>query len=218
MKGANTMVHGQSENFFNKAITTMAQSYLAEGYAINTDTMNGRNRLDLRKGRHFVRIWIDRESAYRYDKELDKQGYWGDLYFIKVGSTHLQNPNIDTVWDDNLDVFSKKCYYEVGRWGNHKAVTDSRDEAIQCAKKASNRWENRSMVYNRRTTYKDIERLKIAFNFIKKLPQTKSIHLEHVDAVEKEYNDNKTKYWYTVKWHTTSGISKSARLNWKKTF
>ena len=218
MKGVNNMIHGQSENFFNKAMTTMAQPYLAQGYAINTDTMSGRNQIDLRKGRHFVRIWIDRDSAYSCDKELEKQGYWGDIYFLKVGSTTLEYPNTDSVWNSKLDVFSEKHFYEVGRWCSHQAVTDSRDEALQCAKKASKRWENRSNIYQRTTTYKDIERLKIAFKFIKKLPQTKSIHLEHVDAVEKEYNDNRTRYWYNVKWHTTSGISKSARLNWKKTF
>lgn len=216
MKGVNTMIYGQSYNLFNRKMTEIAQPYLAEGYIINTDTMS-RNEIDLRKGKHFVRIWVDRESSYRFDKALEKEGYWGDIYFIKVGSTTLQNPNTDTVWNDRLDVFSTKMYYEVGRWNSHKAYTDSREEALQCAKKASKRSEYR-YGYSYRKTYKDINRLKVAFNFIKKLPQTKSIHLEHVDEVRKEYNDNRTRYWYYVQWHTTSGITKTAKLNWKKTF
>ena len=127
------MIYGQSYNLFNKEMTKIAQSYLAQGYAINTTTMNGRWQIDLRNGKNFVRIWVENEHSHHYP-QLESKGFWGDIYFLRVGTATLEYPNTDSIWNDKLTLISEKKYYEVGRWTSQKAFTDNENEAIRCAK------------------------------------------------------------------------------------
>lgn len=55
--------------------------------------------------------------------------------------------------------------------------------------------------------YKDINRLKIGFKIVKKMPKTKSIHLENIKCVTRS-RDYNGRLEYTVYYDTVSGISK----------
>lgn len=55
--------------------------------------------------------------------------------------------------------------------------------------------------------YNDIDRLKIGFHIVKKMPKTKSIHLENISRITRS-RDYNGKLEYTVYYNTTSGVSK----------
>lgn len=205
------MIHNMKSNFLDSEITKIANGYISNGYMINTSTMrgsDGTNRVDLRKGNKFIRIWVERISAWSYNKELDKKyGYDNDIFVLRVGYKELQHPLTDGVWSSDLAISYEKPYYKIGhdRY-NEGAYTDDFEEVKNWMAVASPRWSRR---YDAKKSieYKDINRLKIGFNIVKKMPKTKSIHLENIKCVTRS-RDYNGRLEYTVYYDTASGISK----------
>ena len=205
------MIHNIKSNFLDSEITKFASGYISNGYMINTATMrgsDGTNRVDLRKGNKFIRIWMERTNSYSYNKELDeKYDYWNDIFVLRVGYKELKNPTIDSVWSSDLAISYEQPYYKIGnnRY-NEGAYTDDFEEVKHWMAVASPRWSRRSNT-KKSIEYKDIDRLKIGFNIVKKMPKTKSIHLENIKCVTRS-RDYNGKLEYTVYYDTVSGISK----------
>ena len=130
------MIHNMKSNFLDSEITKLASGYISNGYILNTATMSGSdgtNRVDLRKGNKFIRIWMERTSAWSYNKELDtKYNYGGDIFVLRVGYKELGYPNTDSVWSSDLAVSYEKPYYKIGnnRY-NEGAYTDDFEE-VKC--------------------------------------------------------------------------------------
>lgn len=206
------MIHNMKSNFLDSEITKLVSGYISNGYMINTRTIrgsDGTNRVDLRKGNKFIRIWVEETSAYSYNKELDeKYDYWNDIFVLRVGYTELKNPTTDSVWSNDLAISYEKPYYKIGsnRY-DEGAYTDDFEEVkhwidIRYPRlKAKSKYEKTSIDYN------DINRLKIGFNIVKKMPKTKSIHLENIKCVTRSRDWN-GRLEYTVYYDTASGISK----------
>ena len=205
------MIHNMKSNFLDSEITKFASGYISNGYILNTETMrgsDGTNRVDLRKGNKFIRIWMERTTSYSYNKELDeKYDYWNDIFVLRVGYKELKNPTIDSVWSSDLAISYEQPYYKIGnnRY-NEGAYTDDFEEVKHWMAVASPRWSRRSNT-KKSIEYKDIDRLKIGFNIVKKMPKTKSIHLENIKCVTRS-RDYNGKLEYTVYYDTVSGISK----------
>ena len=205
------MIHNMKSNFLDSEITKFASGYISNGYMINTATMrgsDGTNRVDLRKGNKFIRIWMERTSSYSYNKELDeKYDYWNDIFVLKVGYIELKNPTTDSVWSSDLAISYEQPYYKIGSRGyNDGAYTDDFEEVKHWMAVAKPRWSRRSNT-KKSIEYKDIDRLKIGFNIVKKMPKTKSIHLENIKCVTRS-RDYNGKLEYTVYYDSVSGISK----------
>jgi hypothetical protein len=198
-------------NFLDSEITKFVSGYIANGYTLNTETMrgsDGTNRVDLRKGNKFIRIWIERTSAYSYNKELDeKYDYWNDIFVLKVGYKELTNSNTDSVWSSDLAVSYEQPYYKIGnnRY-DEGAYTDDFEEVKHWMTVHYPRSEAKSKRKNS-IDYNDIDRLKIGFQIVKKMPKTKSIHLENIKSVTRS-RDYNGKLEYTVYYVTASGIIK----------
>jgi hypothetical protein len=198
-------------NFLDSEITKFVSGYVSNGYMINTETMSGSdgtNRVDLRKGNKFIRVWMERTSSYSYNKELDeKYNYWNDIFVLRVGYKELKNPTTDTVWSKDLAISYEQPYYKIGRDRyNEGAYTDDFEEVKH--------WMNirypRSHARSKKSDsidYNDIDRLKIGFKIVKKMPKTKSIHLENIKRVTRS-RDYNGRLEYTVHYNTASGISK----------
>ena len=207
------MIHNMKSNFLDSEITKFASGYIANGYMLNTETMSGSNGtrfVDLRKGNKFIRIWVERTSAYSYNKELDKKyDYWNDIFVLRVGYTELKYPTTDSVWNDKLAISYEQPYYRIGdRRYDEGAYTDDFEEVKHWMevhyprlKAKSERRENISI------DYKDIDRLKIGLKIVKKMPKTKGIHLENIKCVTRS-RDYNSKLEYTVYYDTASGVSK----------
>ena len=205
------MIHNMKSNFLDSEITKFASGYISNGYMINTDTMSGSDgtrRVDLRKGNKFIRVWIERTSSYLYNKELeDKYHYYGDVFVLRVGYIELKNPNIDHVWSSDLAISYEKPYYKIGDRGyNNGAITDDFEEVKHWLDIARPRWNNHS---DKKTSidYNDIDRLRIGFNIVKKMPKTKSIHLENIKYITRS-RDYNGRLEYTVYYDSVSGIRK----------
>lgn len=204
------MIHNMKSNFLDSEITKLVSEYISNGYMINTATMrgsDGTNRVDLRKGNKFIRIWMERTSAYSYNKELDKKyDYWNDIFVLRIGYKELKNPTTDSVWSSDLAISYEQPYYKIGnnRY-DEGAYTDDFEEVKHWMAVASPRWSRRSNVKS--IDYNDINRLKIGFKIVKKMPKTKSIHLENIKRVTRS-RDYNGRLEYTVYYDTASGISK----------
>ena len=207
------MIHNMKSNFLDSEITKFVSGYISNGYMINTATMrgsDGTNRVDLRKGNKFIRIWMERTSAYSYNKELDKKyDYWNDIFVLRVGYKELKNPTTDSVWSSDLAISYEQPYYKIGnnRY-DEGAYTDDFEEvkhwmAIRYPRLRARSESERKKVVD----YNDINRLKIGFKIVKKMPKTKSIHLENIKRVTRS-RDYNGKLEYTVYYDTASGVSK----------
>lgn len=205
------MIHNMKSNFLDSEITRLASGYIANGYMINTETMkgsDGTNRVDLRKDNKFIRIWMERTSAWSYNKELDtKYDYYNDIFVLRVGYKELKNPTTDSVWSSDLAISYKQPYYKIGndRY-SEGAYTDDFEEVKHWMAVQYPRLHAKSR-RNTLINYDDIDRLKIGFKIVKKMPKTKSIHLENIKYITRS-RDYNGKLEYTVHYVTASGVDK----------
>lgn len=200
------MIHNMKSNFLNEAITTLVRKYMDIGYILNTQTMRGSDgteRVDLRKGKDFIRVWIARTSAWAYDKSLSMvYDYSGDIFVLRVGHTILTFPDTDLVWSNELEVIYEEPYYKIGYWDNNEALTDDFKEVKHWMSVAYPRRRERHKTESQPVNYTDIDRLKIGLNVVKRMPRTKSIHLENIDSISRIYDYGVV---YIVHYHTNKG-------------
>ena len=210
------MIHNMKSNFLDREITFWVRIYMNEGYMLNTETMRGSDgtkRVDLRKGKDFIRVWIDRVSAWSYNKGLSiNYNYSRDIFLLKIGQTVLTNPNADSVWSDKLEVIFKIPYYEIGYGYNNGALTDDFDEVKRWMDIYSRR-RGRYKAESQSINYTDIDRLKIGLNAVKRMPRTKSIHLENIDSISRIYNYGVE---YIVHYHTNKGDKRHIYITTKR--
>lgn len=205
------MIHNMKSNFLDSEITKFVSGYIANGYTLNTRTMRGSDgSVDLRKGNKFIRVWVEQTSSYSYNKELDeKYDYWNDIFVLRVGYTELKNPTTDSVWSSKLAISYEQPYYKIGRDRyNEGAYTDDFEEVKHWMAVNYPRMRVRSERTRKNSIdYNDIDRLKIGFKIVKKMPKTKSIHLENINRVTRS-RDYNGRLEYTVYYITANGISK----------
>lgn len=198
------MIYNMKSNFLDREITTMVRNYMDIGYTLNTETMRGSDgtkRVDLRKGKDFIRVWVDRVSAWSYDKSLSMlYDYSGDIFVLRVGHTILTFPDTDLVWSDKLEVIYEEPYYKIGYKYNNGALTDDFEEVKHWMSVAYPR--RRGRYKSQSIDYTDIDRLRIGLNVVKRMPRTKSIHLENIDSISRTYECGVV---YIVYYHTNKG-------------
>lgn len=211
------MIHNMKSNFLDREITFWVRIYMNEGYILNTETMRGSDgtkRVDLRKGKDFIRVWIDRVSAWSYNKGLSiNYNYSRDIFLLRIGQTVLTNPNADLVWSDKLEVIYKRPYYEIGYGYNNGALTDDFDEVKRWMDIAYPRRRGRYKAESQSINYTDIDRLKIGLNAVKRMPRTKSIHLENIDSISRIYDYGVE---YIVHYHTNKGDKRHIYITTKR--
>ncbi len=207
------MIHNMKSNFLDSEITKFVSGYIANGYMLNTETMkcsDGTRFVDLRKGNKFIRIWVERVSAWSYNKELStKYDYDNDIFVLRVGYTELKYPTTDSVWSSKLAISYEQPYYKIGdRRYDEGAYTDDFEEVKHWISVRYPRLKAKSE-HRKKTVidYTDIDRLKIGFNIVKKMPKTKSIHLEHIQSITRS-RDYNGRLEYTVYYVTANGANK----------
>ena len=205
----------------NKIMNEYLLKYLQQGYIINTQTMHGSQsdcpfKVDLSRGKEFVRIYAKREGAYWDKDEVIKElrrkyDYDNDIYIVAVAYKLFDNKssfarNDSTVWMDKLEIIESRYIYEIG-WRRNLGYTENLEEVKRACEIQNNRDNYYYSCYDREKIYTDIEHLRIGLRVVKKQPRTKSIHLENIDSVHK-YEDGHYRVFYT----TNSGKSDSVRI------
>ena len=216
----------------NDRFTELVSRFLAQGYSICTNTMSGcqsdapikvdmYKRIPNKKGCEFIRVFRDREITH-WDSEAAKMGYDGDIYIVAVMYGKLDRTPRDCGFGDSVYNSQLKCaivnrWYSVGKRSNRLGYTTDINEAIACENKHMERLRAKCARTDTKT-YTDIERLKIGFRAVKKQPRTKSVHLEHIESVNKVQNTwkGKTHVWYRVYYKTPSGKQASIDIDCKK--
>ena len=202
---------------FNELIT----KYMSQGYVINTSTMRGTMsdapmRIDLNRGKVFVRIYVKEESAYNVPevKELRNKYYYdGYTYYVRVAYKDMDDlyfKHYDTtIWTSDLETVEEYKFYSTSWRRYESGYTDNLDDIRMVCEKQDERITRRHKEWcNDTIKYDDIARLRIAFKRVKREPQTKTVHLENIKYLEKLRNGE-----YKVTYITNSGKIKTCFIN-----
>ena len=212
-------------SIINKIMNEYLLKYLQQGYVVNTQTMHGSQsdcpfKVDLSKGKEFIRVFVKRDSGYFSDneavKELKKNYYYdNDVYTIAVARGVFDDKRYftrddSTVWMDKLELIERRCVYTIG-WRRNLGYTEDIEDVKRACEKQNSRTRDSSYWHDDETRdYTDIEHLRIGLRAVKKQPRTKTIHLENIDCV-RSYKGNRGNY-YRVFYTTNSGKSASVKI------
>lgn len=136
-------------------------------------------------------VYITRKYTSYTDELYKKYGYRGDIYSIRMMRDTIRNIESELQHDlsssiNNMEEIYKKDYCELSAsYNRHKGYTDDIDDVIEFCRKRNER-DTRDLYASKDVFYKDIDRLRIALNRVKREPRTKMIHLENIDWVKKD--------------------------------
>lgn len=200
----------------NEKMSELVVKYMGMGYVINSGSMHGSDgtaRVDLHKGKHFIRVFVERISAYSYFENEPSNIRWArnDVYVVQVGEQNMENKRFledDIVWAKNLNILEKYPFYMVNYGYRNMAFTEDLNEAIFCNDKRHSRDKCRGYDDNERHTWTDYKHLSIGLSLVKRQPRTKSITLKNMDSVEK-INSSYNRHGYRVHYRANNGDKKS---------
>lgn len=211
----------RNNQIINEKFNELIMKYMSQGYVVNTSTMHGSMsdapiRIDLNRGKVFVRIYVKEESAYHVPevKELrDKYYYDGYTYYVRVAYKDMDDLSFkqydSTIWTSNLETIEEYKFYSTSWRRYESGYTDNLDDIRMICEKQDERLTQRHKEWcNDTIKYDDITRLRIAFKRVKREPQTKTVHLENIKYLEKLNNGE-----YRVTYVTNSGKIKTCYIN-----
>ena len=193
-------------------MSEIVSDYLKKGYIICNDNSSSSNieskciLLDIKK-RIRVVVYIARKYSSYTDELYKKYKYNGDIYSVCIAYGNIKNVESElkhdlTTWISDMPILYKKDYYELSAsWSSHKGYTTDLNDVIEFCRKRNER-ETRGSYTSVYEAYKDIDRLRIALNRVKREPRTKMIHLENIDWVKKDGHR------YVVSYTTNNGTNK----------
>lgn len=121
--------------------------YIGDGYIINTQSMGGSQgevgKVDLVKGHHLIRIWLNKETAYNWH---DREKFSGDMVVLRVSEwKHPAEDNIKqgyTVWMSELEHIETHVFYQISNYDTW--YVEDLQEAIAAQKLRRDRYYNRN--------------------------------------------------------------------------
>lgn len=177
-------------------MSEIVSDYLKKGYIFCNDNVSSSGieskciLLDIKK-RIKVAVYIARKYSSYTDELYKKYKYNGDIYSVCVACGNIKNVESElkhdlTTWISDMPILFKKDYYELSAsWGRHKGYTTDLNDIIEFCRKRNER-ETRDYTSAYERYYKDIDRLRIALNRVKREPRTKMVHLENINWVKKD--------------------------------
>lgn len=180
-------------NDIDKVLSQKVLSYMMDGYTINTSSMTGHQgeegKVDLVKGEVLIRVWLNKESNYRW---LDNDDAWsGDTMVLRVGKwiheAHLCD--INTVWMKDFEIIDEITYYQVGR--RNEWYLDNLEEAKAAREKTLVRMHRPSRSRKMRVRFFDDEWAKdLAVRYLKRKAGYKRVCRDNV-RLSHDYKLNK---------------------------
>lgn len=193
-------------------MSEIVSDYLKKGYIVCNDNSNSSGieskciLLDI-KNRIRVVVYIARKYSSYTDELYKKYKYNGDIYSVCIAYGNIKNVESElkhdlTTWISDMPILFKKDYYELSAsWSSHKGYTTDLNDVIGFCRKHNER-ETRDYTSAYEGYYKDINRLRIALNRVKREPRTKMVHLENIDWVKKDGRR------YLVSYTTNNGTNR----------
>lgn len=126
----------------NAKFTAAVNSYIAQGYIINTASMSGSQgevaHIDLTNGKQIVRVLLDRFTEWEDYNQL------GGLKLVVGIATDNVKPNDDErhniIWNNRLEIISCEKFYEVSSNRDDSAFYGTREQATAANKKRFERY------------------------------------------------------------------------------
>lgn len=172
-------------NDIDRKFTDIVKKYLDDGYLINTKTFggsDGTDRVDLRKGLDFVRVYIDYGSHNGYN-----------ILLLCVAGKTLEPDELSasSIWLDNLTEISCERYFCVDLdWyvpeDEKGFICDKRRERMHWRTYCDNM--HGSLIYLTEKTNR------IAWEFLKKQKGCKNVSLKDVETYKIISSDGKVSY------------------------
>lgn len=192
-------------------MSEIVSDYLQKGYIVCNDNsscsgIESKCILLNIKERVKVVVCITRKYSSCTDELYKKYRYEGDIYSVCVMRDNIKNVESElkhdlTIWIHDMPIIYNKDYYELSAsLRGHKGYTTDLNDVIEFCRKHNER--DTTDLYVDCNKYKDIDRLRIALNRVKREPRTKMVHLENIDWVRKD------KHGYTVAYTTNNGVSR----------
>ncbi len=152
-------------------------------------------------------VCIKRKHGSYTNELYKKYKYDGDIYSVYIMCDKIKNIATELHHDwcssiDDMEEIYKKDYYELSaHFRSHKGYTTDLNDVIEFCRKHNER-DTRDFYAGCGKTYKDIDRLRIALNRVKREPRTKMVHLENINYVRKDGHK------YVVSYTTNNGTNR----------
>lgn len=192
----------------NAIYAAKVAEFLAAGYTINTNSMNGSQgeiaKIDFRKGNEVVRVLLHKETV------------WGERFrtteaiVLTIGrctdervinATGFERDAI--IWNERLEVIEERPFFQIGERRGTDWYLEGK-EAEKAISKNRSRWETRYLrsVGNEEHPQKEYksDAAKIAI-----LPAVRrhlgkpKMKAERIDTISRSWDANNNRYEYTVK-------------------
>ena len=204
----------RSVEMLYEEMSEIISDYLKKGYIICNDNSSSSGieskciLLDIKKRIKVVVCIVRKYSSYT-DELYKKHKYHGDIYRVCVMRDKIKNVESElkhdlTTWISDMPIIYEKDYYELSAsWSRHKGYTTDLNDVIEfCCKHNERETKDTYMSEVYKEAYKDIDRLRIALNRVKREPRTKMVHLENINWVKKDGHR------YIVSYTTNNGTNK----------
>lgn len=166
----------------NKRYTEVVAEYIGKGYIINSSTMSGSqgeiSKVDMTDGKKVIRVLM--EDFREYNDCHDLEGIRIIVGLAGDDTTPNSGRQLDTIWNNRLEVVSCEKFYEIGAHGRRNKFYGTRDEAIASETLRHGRWKSRQndQSYQMPDAARDI-----ALRYVRRQPRCKSAKLSDIEDV-----------------------------------
>jgi len=191
----------------NAIYAAKVAEYLAAGYTINTNSMNGSQgeiaKIDFRKGDEVVRILLHKETIW------GEHFHTNDAVVLTIGRC-TEEQVINTrgfsrdaiIWNNRLEVIEERTFLQMGRWSDVDWYLEG-EEATKAIEKNRSRWRNHFAMENEkvhpRKEYKDEASKKAILPAVRRHLGKPKMKVERIDTVTRTWDEDNNRYEYTVK-------------------
>ena len=191
----------------NAIYAAKAAEFLAAGYTINTNSMNGSQgeiaKIDFRKGNEVIRVLLNSETIW------GEHFRTADAIVLTVGRCtderviNTQGFGRDAIiWNERLEVIEKRIFYRMGRrydsdWYLEGAEAE---EALQKNRERSSaRWAmERNEDRRNRKEYSGEEIKKILLPAVRRHLDRPKLKVDRIDKIVRIWKENRFEYTVTT--------------------
>lgn len=191
----------------NAIYAAKVAEFLAAGYQINTNTMDGSQgeiaKIDFRKGDEVIRVMLDKQTIW------EEEFRTSDAVVLTVGRCtderviNTRGFNRDAIiWNNQLEVIEKRIFFWMGRRYDSDWYLEG-EEAREALKKnrerSSVRWNaERNEMRRNRKEYTGEEIKKILLPAVRRHLGKPKMKADRIDKIVRRWENNRLEYTVTT--------------------
>lgn len=192
----------------NAIYAAKVAEFLAAGYQINTNTMNGSQgeiaKIDFRKGNEVIRVLLHKETIW------GEQFRTSDAIVLTVGRCDDERVintvgfNRDAIiWNNRLEVIEERTFFQMGRYRNADWYLEGAEAEKALEKnreRSSIRWSMEKIQdsWKARKEYKDEATKQILLPAVRRHLGKPKLKADRIDTITRRWNENHFEYTVTT--------------------